>query len=99
MLRLLRMHANDRETIAGVGAGDIAAAVGLRKAGTGDTLCDEEEPVLLERMQFPVPVVSHGDRAEAGRRDAGRLGGGAGAPPRGGPDLRGAPGPRRPARR
>jgi elongation factor G len=56
--RLLKMHANKREDIKEVYAGDIAAAVGLRDTTTGDTLCDENDPVVLERMQFPDPVIS-----------------------------------------
>ncbi len=56
--RLLRMHANDREEIKEVNPGDIAAAVGLKKTTTGDTLCDEDHPVILESMVFPDPVVS-----------------------------------------
>ncbi|MGA2089867.1 MAG: elongation factor G, partial [Endomicrobiales bacterium] len=56
--RILRMHANTREEIKNVRAGDIAAAVGLRNTTTGDTLCDEEYPVILESMQFPEPVIS-----------------------------------------
>jgi elongation factor G len=56
--RLLRMHANEREEIKEVNPGDIAAAVGLKKTTTGDTLCDEENPVILESMVFPDPVVS-----------------------------------------
>jgi elongation factor G len=56
--RLLLMHANKREDINEVKAGDIAAAVGLRFTITGDTLCDEKEPILLERMEFPEPVIS-----------------------------------------
>jgi elongation factor G len=56
--RLLQMHANKREEIKEVYAGDIAAAVGLRASTTGDTLCDEESPVILERMEFPEPVIS-----------------------------------------
>lgn len=56
--QLLRMHANDREQITQVVAGDIAAAVGLKKVHTGDSLCDENHPVLLESMVFPEPVVS-----------------------------------------
>ena len=56
--RLLQMHANKREEIKEVSAGDIAAAVGLRSSTTGDTLCDEERPVILERMEFPQPVIS-----------------------------------------
>ena len=56
--RLLKMHANKREDIKEVYAGDIAAAVGLRDTTTGDTLCDETRPIVLERMQFPQPVIS-----------------------------------------
>jgi len=56
--RILRMHANTREEIKGVQAGDIAAAVGLRNTTTGDTLCDEEHPIVLESMNFPEPVIS-----------------------------------------
>ncbi|HVP68150.1 MAG TPA: elongation factor G [Anaeromyxobacteraceae bacterium] len=56
--RLLQMHANKREEIKEVLAGDIAAAVGLRQTTTGDTLCDEEKPVVLEKMEFPEPVIS-----------------------------------------
>jgi elongation factor G len=55
--RLLQMHANKREEIKEVYAGDIAAAVGLRATTTGDTLCDEDGPVILERMEFPEPVI------------------------------------------
>jgi elongation factor G len=55
--RLLKMHANKREEIKEVLAGDIAACVGLRTATTGDTLCDEKHPVVLERMEFPEPVI------------------------------------------
>jgi elongation factor G len=56
--RLLRMHANHREDIQEVGAGDLAAAVGLKDVTTGDTLCDEKHPLLLERIVFPEPVIS-----------------------------------------
>ncbi|HTF92413.1 MAG TPA: elongation factor G [Verrucomicrobiae bacterium] len=56
--RLLKMHANKREEIKEVSAGDIAAAVGLRTATTGDTLCDEDHPILLESIDFPDPVIS-----------------------------------------
>jgi elongation factor G len=56
--RLLRMHANKREEVKRVSAGDIAAAVGLRNAKTGDTLCIEHKPLVLEAMEFPEPVVS-----------------------------------------
>jgi elongation factor G len=56
--RCLRMHANDREDIKEVYTGDIVAIVGLRSARTGDTLADEENPILLEKMEFPDPVIS-----------------------------------------
>ncbi|HEV8344105.1 MAG TPA: elongation factor G [Candidatus Binatia bacterium] len=56
--RLLKMHANKREEIKEVYAGDIAAAVGLRTATTGDTLCDENHPIILEAIEFPEPVIS-----------------------------------------
>ncbi|WP_216831086.1 elongation factor G [Alkalihalobacterium elongatum] len=56
--RILQMHANSREEIATVYAGDIAAAVGLKDTTTGDTLCDEKNQVILESMEFPEPVIS-----------------------------------------
>ena len=56
--RLLEMHANDREDVEAVYAGDIAAVDGLKNTFTGDTLCDDKHPILLERIRFPVPVVS-----------------------------------------
>ena len=56
--RLLQMHANQRHEIKQVEAGDIAAAVGLKTVTTGDTLCDPEHPVILEKMEFPDPVIS-----------------------------------------
>jgi elongation factor G len=56
--RLLKMHANKREEIKEVYAGDIAAAVGLRSVTTGDTICNEKHPVVLESMDFPEPVIS-----------------------------------------
>ncbi|GEK34069.1 elongation factor G [Kurthia sibirica] len=56
--RILQMHANSREEIAEVYAGDIAAAVGLKDTTTGDTLCDEKALVILESMEFPEPVIS-----------------------------------------
>src|SRR6201988_4998562 len=56
--RLLRMHANKREEIESIEAGDIAACVGLKNVTTGDTLCDEDKPVLLENIDFPAPVIS-----------------------------------------
>ncbi len=55
--RLLKMHSNKREEIKEVLAGDIAACVGLKTATTGDTLCDEKKPIILERMEFPDPVI------------------------------------------
>jgi elongation factor G len=56
--RLLQMHANERSEIKEVRAGDIAAAVGLKDVTTGDTMCDPEHPVQLEKMDFPEPVIS-----------------------------------------
>lgn len=56
--RLLRMHANKREDVDVVYAGDIAAAIGLKYTTTGDTLCDEKAPIVLESMEFPEPVIS-----------------------------------------
>jgi len=56
--RILQMHSNSREEIKEVQAGDIAAAVGLKEAVTGDTLCDTASPILLESMSFPEPVIS-----------------------------------------
>ncbi len=55
--RILRMHANHREDIDAIGAGDIAAAVGLTDTRTGDTLCDEKKPIILENIVFPEPVI------------------------------------------
>jgi len=56
--RILRMHANKREEVSSVQTGDIAAAIGLKFTKTGDTLCDENYPVILEVMEFPDPVIS-----------------------------------------
>ncbi len=56
--RILRMHANEREEVKTVFAGEIAAAVGLRNAKTGDTLCDENKQIILEKIEFPEPVIS-----------------------------------------
>ena len=56
--RLLKMHANKREPIEEVYAGDIAALVGIKQVSTGDTLCDEKKPIVLESMDFPEPVIS-----------------------------------------
>ena len=58
MGRILQMHANHREDIETVYAGDIAAVVGLKNTTTGDTLCDEKHPIILESMNFPEPVIS-----------------------------------------
>jgi len=56
--RLLRMHANKREEIESISAGDIAAVVGLKDTRTGDTLCDPNKPIVLESMDFPTPVIA-----------------------------------------
>lgn len=71
--RLLRMHANHREDIDEVGSGDIAAAVGIKETLTGHTVCDEDNPIVLESMHFPEPVISmaiepktQGDRDKLG---------------------------------
>ena len=56
--RMVQMHSNSREEIKAVLAGDIAAAVGLKDVTTGDTLCAQEQPIILERMEFPEPVIS-----------------------------------------
>ncbi len=56
--RILRMHANHREEVKEARTGDIVAAIGLRNTSTGDTLCDEKAPVLLENIQFPEPVIA-----------------------------------------
>jgi len=56
--RILRMHANHREEITQVYAGDIVAAIGLKSTGTGDTLCSENDTIILESMEFPEPVIS-----------------------------------------
>src|SRR5690625_7700227 len=55
---MVQMHANDREEIKEVLSGDIAAAVGLKDVSTGDTLCDVNNVITLERMEFPEPVIS-----------------------------------------
>ncbi len=55
--RILQMHANKRNELDVVRAGDIAAGIGFKEVGTGDTLCDEKEPVILENMEFPEPVI------------------------------------------
>lgn len=56
--RIVRMHAAQREDVSEVGAGEIAAAVGLKSTFTGDTLCDEDKPIILENITFPTPVIS-----------------------------------------
>jgi elongation factor G len=56
--RILQMHANNREELKEIRTGNIGAAVGLKTATTGDTLCDDKAPVILERMEFPEPVIS-----------------------------------------
>ncbi len=56
--RILRMHANHREEVKEMYTGEIAATVGLKKTGTGDTLCDQQQPIVLEKMEFPEPVIS-----------------------------------------
>ncbi|KAF4407812.1 MULTISPECIES: elongation factor G [Streptomyces] len=71
--KIYRMHANKREEISGVGAGDIVAVMGLKQTTTGETLCDEKSPVILESMDFPAPVIevaiepnSKGDQEKLG---------------------------------
>jgi elongation factor G len=71
--RLLKMHANKREEIKEAGAGDIVAAVGLRNSSTGDTLCDEARPLVLEQMHIPEPVV-HIALAPKNKDEADKLG-------------------------
>ncbi len=56
--RILRMHADNREDLKEVGAGDIAATLGLKNTFTGETLCDQKEPILLESIEFPEPVIN-----------------------------------------
>ncbi|MCH8160948.1 MAG: elongation factor G [Chloroflexi bacterium] len=71
--RLLRMHANSREEITDVYAGDIAAAIGLKKTFTGDTLCAIDKPILLESIKFPEPVISRAIEPKT-KEDQDRLG-------------------------
>ena len=71
--RILQMHANDRVMIEEASAGDIAAVVGLDHTITGDTLCDEEHPILLEAIEFPAPVISLSIRPKS-RQDQDKLG-------------------------
>ena len=85
---MLQMHANHREDVETVYAGDIAAAVGLKNTTTGDTLCDENHPVILESMEFPEPVirVAIEPKTKAGQEKMGYRSGQAG---RGRPHLQG----------
>jgi len=71
--RILLMHANHREEVSKVSTGEIAAAVGLKFTATGDTLCDEKNPILLETMQFPEPVIDVAIEPKT-RADQDRLG-------------------------
>ncbi|HRG87545.1 MAG TPA: elongation factor G [Chitinophagales bacterium] len=71
--RLFQMHANDRKPIERVEAGDIAAAVGFKDIRTGDTLCDEKHPIILESMKFPEPVISLAIEPKA-QKDLDKLG-------------------------
>ena len=61
--RIVQMHANHRKDLTTVYSGDIAAAVGLKNTTTGDTLCDEKHPIILESMEFPEPVIQRRYRA------------------------------------
>ena len=56
--RIVEMHANSQEELSEIRAGDIAALVGMKDVGTGDTLCDENDIITLERMEFPDPVIN-----------------------------------------
>src|SRR6266404_5032368 len=69
--RLLRMHANKREEIDSISAGDIAAVVGLKDTRTGDTLCDPNKPIVLEAMDFPTPVIAVAIEVEPGEPGSG----------------------------
>ena len=82
------MHANHREEIDEVYAGDIAAAVGLKDTFTGDTLTDPDHPVILESMTFPEPVIEVKIEPKT-KADQDKLGARAPAPGRGGPDVPG----------
>ncbi len=66
--RLVKMHSNQREEVKEAAAGDIIAAVGLKYTKTGDTLSDEDNPVLLESMEFPDPVISVALEPKSGMR-------------------------------
>src|SRR5437762_12025389 len=71
--RLLRMHANKREEVEAIAAGDIAAAIGLKYTTTGDTLCDPDKPIVLEAMTFPEPAIAVAIDPKT-RADEGELG-------------------------
>ena len=71
--RIVQMHANDRTEISKVYSGDIAAAVGFKFTGTGDTICDEQHPVILESMEFPEPVIELAIEPKT-KNDQGKLG-------------------------
>ena len=71
--RILQMHANQRKEIDKVYSGDIAAAVGLKITVTGDTICDEQHPVILESMEFPEPVIELAIEPKT-KNDQGKMG-------------------------
>ena len=71
--RILQMHANNRHEIDTVYSGDIAAAVGLKVTVTGDTICDEKAPVILESMEFPEPVIELAIEPKT-KNDQGKMG-------------------------
>ena len=96
--RLLQMHANKREEIEEVRAGDIAAAIGLKDTRTGDTLCDDEHPIILEAMKFPDPVIDVAIEPKT-KADQDKLGDRAAEAGRGGSDVPRAHGSRRRRRR
>ena len=86
--RLLKMHANKREEIKDVYAGDIAAAVGLKNVTTGDTICDPANPVVLESINFPAPVIALAVEPKT-KSDQEKLGAGPREADAGRPDLQG----------
>ena len=91
--RLLKMHANKREEIKEVCAGDIAAAVGLKNVTTGDTICDPQKAVVLESINFPAPVIALAVEPKT-KSDQEKLGAGPGQADAGRPDLQGRDRPR-----
>ena len=96
--RLLQMHANKRDEIEEVLAGDIAAAIGLKETRTGDTLSDEDKAIILEAMKFPNPVIDVAIEPKT-KADQDKLATALQKLPGRGPDLPGAHRRRRPARR